>query len=213
MKLHGCRLSLLEDDLLHAYLDWVIEAALAPPQSPGLVSLLAYCDDGVVWGRLSGSAWQLGCDSFPEVSPRPTKSSLQQLHLFGELAEVLIWRAGDGLAGRVLAHDADQRWEQDDPLRPKHESLVLVGEELLAGPRDGFSLVGGARGTRQAVPVACEASDFRQVRGEAGHSTKWSPLRLELCHYFADDIESGAVRAQASRLLWLALEPAPRQTS
>jgi CRISPR-associated protein (TIGR03984 family) len=172
----------------------------APPASEGddLVWLLAHCDDGVVWGRREGARWRLSTAAFPDVSPPLEPRRLQQLRLFGPLREVLLWRAPEGLVGRVLL-DAGPVGG-DDPRRPRDEEYVLLGDRPLGPPRDGFTLVGDARGSRHAVPVVCLPAHFQR-----GPRAGW-PLRLQVRHYFAEEEPTGLVRAAATRLVHVRLD-------
>jgi CRISPR-associated protein (TIGR03984 family) len=106
------------------------------------------------------------------------------------MREVLIWRDEDGFRGRELV---DSAVEAADPLRPQDQEYVLLGDRLLAAAREGFTLVGDARGSRHAVPLACADTIFA-----AG--PRW-PLRLDVRHYFTTDPRSGLVRVAASRLV------------
>lgn len=153
--------------------------------------LLAHCDDGVVWGRRDSASdpWRLSGDVFPDISPTPRDDTVQQLRLFGDASELLIWRQAAGFRGRWLT-DAPL----DSPggaLAPFTERQVLLGSRIVRPTQDGFTLVADATGSRHAAPVACSDAHFRHRL----------PLRLEVRHYLTRDEVSGAVRIAGSRLV------------
>lgn len=196
--LYGCTKNPVSD--CKALLAWVNGKGAAVTEAAGTVWLLAHCDDGVVWGKRDDqqSPWLLSNVPFPKISPLLIEGNLQQLRLFGAEREVLVWRTEIGFAGRILVDDGAV-FSNGDPLRPKHERHVLVGDRLLAGPVGGFSLVGDARGSRHAVPVECRGEDFLQ------QGRPYTPLRLQVRHYVNQN-ESGVVRVATSRLVNLTQE-------
>jgi len=158
--------------------------------------LLAYCDDGVVWGRRDGDdqGWRLSSGPFPAISPPFRGAALQQARLFGPDVEVSIWRTDDTFRGRLLADAAPA----DDPaLHAAGQTYVVLGDRWLDGPRDGFTLVGDGTGSRHAVPLSCSSDAFRQQR---------MPLRMRARHYFTQDPDVGVVRVAATRLVTLEQE-------
>jgi CRISPR-associated protein (TIGR03984 family) len=173
--------------------------------------LLAQCDDGVVWGcrEVAEGAWLRSGDVYPHVSPHLVADRLQELRLFGGRQEVFLWADGE-LAGRRLT---DRLTAEDPSLAPANEQRVLIGDRILEGPSQGFTLVGDGGGSRHAVPLACAASDFECARwvddGSGGRRQSvaacW-PLRLNLRHFFTQDRGTGAVRVAATRLVDVALE-------
>ncbi len=171
----------------------------------GALWLLAHCDDGVTWGRCDGARLLLSCgqhEAWP--TPRPTARNLQQLRLFGEAGEVLVWRredAGDELAGRLLT-DGGERPDPDDPARPCHDVFYMVlGTRVAKGGEatgDGFTAVTDAAGRVQVLPLALGRDTPDWGRPAAC---------LRISHYLERDEETGCVRIAASRLV--ALEPIP----
>jgi len=198
-QVHGCSINPFSDGT--ALIAWVNGNGNEVAAAADTSWLLAYCDDGVVWGKWDSAQkqWLLSNVSFPKVSPLLTKVNLQQLRVFGPNREVLVWRVEDGLNGRVLVDSADPT---DNSLRTKTEKHILVGDRLLDGPVGEFSLVGDASGSRHAIPLACEEKDFKD-----GNRTRW-PLRLQVKHYFTQDDTTGVVRIAVSRLVkvWNAMK-------
>ena len=195
--IYGCTIECVAN--CRALLDWVKGKGALCAEARDTCWLLAHCDDGVVWGKRGRNqgGWELSHVPFPNISPRLSEENLQQIRLFGSQREVLIWRTDNGFRGRVLA-DTDRITEKS--LRPKVEMHILVGNRLLKGPVDGFSLIGDARGTRHAVPIVCHANDFR-----VGERTRW-PLRMKIRHYLTQEEDTGIVRIAASRLVDLTKE-------
>lgn len=192
-KMPGCILEPVEISECYSFLAWVIGEGPSPPGVENALWLLAHCDDGVVWGKRYDlkDPWYLSHVPFPDISPKVSKRNLQQLRIFGSTQEVLIWRIEGSFRGRTLT-DTE---EIENALQPITEEHILVGDRLLADPKEGFSLVGEANGTRHAVPFRCEVADF-QAQGRV----QW-PLRLTVKHYLAKDNETGSLRIAVSRLV------------
>ena len=190
--LYGCTLTSFSKG--KELLAWVRGEGEAVPEAAGTCWLLAHCDDGVVWGRYDTTQgnWKLSSGPFPCISPELKEDNLQQLRLFGEDMEVLIWRTENNFQGRILqdAKDPDEK-----ELHPLKEKRILVGDRILDEPDDNFTLVGDAGGSRHAVPICCKAEDFEK-RGRP----HW-PLRLAVKHYLTQDQDTGVVRVTASRLV------------
>lgn len=190
---YGCDLTPLTPAQGEQVWEWAVAGGPAVAGLPETHWLLAHCHGGVVWGRRDGAGWQLGHSAFPRLVPVLAKDSVLQLRLFGPAAEVLLWRSGSGLSGRILASTGNEV-ASDHPLRPREECQVLIGDRLWRElpARNGFTAVADATGSRHVVPLTCTADDFR------GH---WSPLRLRVQHYLAMHPEHGTVRTVASRLV------------
>jgi len=188
----------LNAETCERYLDWLLakDAVAAPEGATGLDRALAHCDDGVTWGRFDASAkvWRLGNQAAPEVSPPLRLETLQELRLFGEAGEVLIWRTEEGPRGRSLREGprpADGS-DDSDPLRPMDESRILRGDRVVEQYRYGFTQIGDRAGAAQVVPLEVTAEQLQERR-----------LRLQVRHYYEQDPESGAVRIAATRLVTL----------
>lgn len=190
--LYGCTLTSFSKG--KELLAWVRGEGGAVTEVAGTCWLLAHCDDGVVWGKYDKTEkkWKLSSEPFPHISPKLREDNLQQLRLFGENMEVLIWRVENNFQGRILQDDKDP---DEEGLHPLKEDRILVGDRILDGPYDNFTLVGDAGGSRHAVPICCKAEDFEK----RGHP-HW-PLRLTIKHYLTQDQDTGVVRVTASRLV------------
>jgi CRISPR-associated protein (TIGR03984 family) len=169
----------------------VTEWLSAQAREHDLTTLLAHADDGVIWGRVDGGGLRTSHDVFGEtVSPPLRAVTLQQVHLFGPQAELLVWRGEDGWMARLSEETPDG--EHYD------EGQMLWGNQRVDG-RDGFTLVSeGRQGLRHAPPVDVDAAEF---------SADHRPLRLQVRHYLQTEAETGLVRVALSRLVGLTIEP------
>lgn len=208
MILNHAELRDLKPPEVATVLDWI--AADDPrPEPPEWITscqgtgdavwLLAHCDDGVTWGKVSGSQLALSCDAFEAwPTPRPDRKRLQTLRLFGLGGEVLLWRAeGAGaspFAGRLLGDETDP--PADCPTAPKTQVYLLSADRIAPGGNAsaGFTVVQDRAGRTQVVPLDIAEDLFgkRQYR-----------LGLKVCHYFELDDATGCVRIAASRLVGL----------
>ena len=197
----GCSIEKINNETCRDYIAKVTLQSEDQTSDDDLKWLLAFCDDGVVWGYHDAThkTWKDSSGAFPDISPTLTYSSLQELRLFGEAKEVLIWRQNGSFQGRILSDIEGEQFNNDDPWRPSDEVRLLLGDRILAGPKDGFTLVGDATGSQQVVPLPCSENSFR--------GGKW-PLRLSVRHYFERDEEeeSGAVKVAVSRLVNVFME-------
>lgn len=190
----GCTIKSLGETECNDYLAWVLSSGNMPhKEATGLQWLLALCDDGVVWGYWDDvlAQWKLSSRAFPDASPVITTANLQEMRVFGEVGEILMWKENGVFAGRALT-DNGSALDKESPLRPSTEERLLLGDRILEDAADGFTKVGDSTGSQQAVPLVCTSEDFR--------GGIW-PLRLQLRHYFEADVCSGAVRAAACRLV------------
>jgi len=195
--LAGAELSALDSAACHRYVAWLLgEETTAPKGAPEVDWALAHSDDGVTWARYDAgaNAWRMGNQVAPDVSPPIRRESLQELRLFAEIGEVLIWRTDEGLQGRVL-RDGDPAVDPGDtsnPLRPSDDSRILRGGHLVAQRDHDFTHVGDRTGAEQVVPLAV-----------TGEQLRMGQVRLAARHYYEADEETGAVRIAATRLVKL----------
>lgn len=183
-----CQIDRLDGASCRAWLDHVLD------RSEALVSelidppawLLCHCDDGVTWGLVEGGRWRLGSMVFPDLCPPPSATTLQELRIFSRKGEILIWRDGIELSGRILRESPSP--VDDDPCAPDDDERILLAGRV-GERRDGFTRVSDGTGAEQALPL----------RVTEGSSHSWPRLRVR--HYFARDAETGGVRVAATRLI------------
>lgn len=198
--LAGCDLSPLDSAACRPYLAWLLgeNGADVPKEAGGLVWALAHCDDGVTWGcyDAEAKAWQLGDRVAPQISPPIRLQTLQELRIFGEPGEALIWRAEEGIRGRLLRETTpvSNRSDTSNPLRPSDESRILRGDRVVASGEHGFTHIGDRAGAEQVLPLTVTTKQL-----QAGQ------VRLLLRHYYESDAGTGAVRIAATRLVTLML--------
>lgn len=160
----------------------------------GLTWLLAHCEDGVIWGKYADGNLKLSCDqdAFHIRALGLRWETLQQARLFGEPADLLIWRG------------PQDRWHQtlrrDDPgsdVEVINERHLLWGDRQAPSPsvsNDFMQVVEGAQGIVHAPPIASAPTSETKPSARA---------RLQVRHYLDEDKESGAVRIAYSRLVKL----------
>lgn len=193
----GCHIAPIERKVCEQVVAWLVGERGSAPEALGVgfAWALAHSDDGVTWGRFDGEAgcWRLGHDAVPEVSPPVRTEALQELRLFGEDGEVLIWRSDEGLRGRLL-EDArgDGPRDESDPLRPADEFRIVRGDRIRAEARGGFTRVTDATGAEQVLPLALDESQLRQHK-----------VRLHVRHHWEQDAQNGTVRIAVTRLVKL----------
>lgn len=154
---------------------------------------LAHADDGVIWGQIQHGQLITSNNVFPQVSPPLRAVTLQQARLFGQNAEVRVWREGNRFKACRLQDHQDAEAEAFD------ETHILWGTQAEART-GGFTLVAdGRQGLRHAVPLEVEDAAFNAK--ERHH-----PLRLSLRHYLDCDSD-GLARITLSRLVALRVSP------
>jgi CRISPR-associated protein (TIGR03984 family) len=121
-----------------ALLEWIEKNA------QGMKYMLAFADDGVIWGRFDGGKALLA----PEISPELHPQTLQRAYLFGETAQILVYK--DGQAFRQLLTNDDDPGNADRI----ELSYILWGEGGGSSFQDGFTLmVEGRQGLRHMLPL------------------------------------------------------------
>jgi len=153
---------------------------------------LAHADDGVIWGQMRESRLVLSNSIFPEVSPALRAATLQQARLFGDQAEVRVWRENGAFSACLLQDNPDQGAEAFD------EEQVLWGTQSVE-QRDGFTLMtDGRQGLRHAVPLLVSQDVLDK-------NPRSHPLRLRLRHYLTYDTD-GQANISLSRLVALEMQ-------
>jgi CRISPR-associated protein (TIGR03984 family) len=193
LRIAGCDVRPLKSDAeCGPFLAWLTGEADSPMGTESIVWALGHFDDGVTWGRWNGetASWITGHAVAPNVSPAFRKETLQELRLFGEQREVLIWRTPAGLRGRVITDERDRR--DAGPTAPADETRVLRGDRAERTFDNGFTLVSDATGARQVLPIRVSHPESTSIG-----------VRLVVRHYFQEDSETGVVRVAMTRLVAL----------
>ncbi len=113
----------------------------------GLDTLLAFADDGVIWGSVTGEKLALAGDAFAQVRVTLRAATLQEARLFGPAAELIVRREAAGFTA-CLIRDDDQ-----DPEARLEERYWLWGRGEKT--HDRFTLMReGAQGLLHAPPDA-----------------------------------------------------------
>ena len=146
-------------------------------------TLLAFADDGVIWGSLTNGVLQCA----PEA-PALREITLQQAFVFGAECEVRLFRneIGDWKALRVV--------DGDDPQLIIKESLILWGNEALKPAKNGFIYASEYRAgiPGQWLPLAETFGPDKCARLEVHHLLEVNP-------------ETGEARIVLSRLAGLSV--------
>lgn len=161
--------------------DWLINQ----PTAGETAWLLAYADDGVIWGKVQNGKLIQAADVFGETFPRLESDTLQRVHFFGSQAEIRIWRAADGLTA-VRMEDVK------DPGAAAFSRMYLLWGNSPRKTQPGWSWVeDGQLGIHQALPL-----DFPKA-------AKGRPFKLQVRYYIEYEKNHGQARAAASRLVAL----------
>jgi CRISPR-associated protein (TIGR03984 family) len=195
--LKECRAALQPVQVESPTRDWLQQRA----RDHGLKYLLAHADDGVIWGRLDGEVLRIARDAAGEnreafaCSPPLRVETLQQARLFGELAELLVWREDAGWKARLIRDEVAEQIAWKEAI---DEHQLLWGTHGTALEMDFTLFRDGTQGLRHALPMAL-------VTGAA--DGKATPHRLLVRHYLADE---DFARIVASRLVDLVLDQGDR---
>lgn len=158
---------------------WLAEQA----KSRDLPYLLAYADDGVIWGLFASNQLTLAGEVFTDpryatLQTQLREATLQQARLFGEKGELLAWRTDGGFAARLLSDGREDTPALDD------ETHQLWGAGVMS--RQGFTLMReGEQELLHAPPVTLGVDE-----------------RVGLVvRYYTDVDDQGQVYISASRLV------------
>ena len=166
---------------------WLLQQA----QEFNLKTLLAYADDGVIWGQIRGKQLHTSHEHFSTVSPELRVETLQEARLFGFNGEVYFWRTDDGWQARSIIDGTGENTDFFD------EWPILWGTHQ-EDAEGGFTLVAdGAQGLRHAPPIGLPDELFIPEESEDVHR----PLRLQVRHYLQTERDSGLVCIYLSRLV------------
>lgn len=150
--------------------------------------LLAYADDGVIWGEVRDEGLALSGEAFADYSPPLKLVTLQHARLFGPEAEVLLWRTEDGFAARLLTEiDSDQT-------SCLEEQYLLWGTATAnEESHNGFFLLAeGKQGLRHSPPIKPISKNGKEIER----------LSLTVRHYLDHD-DDGQTYIKVSRLVTL----------
>lgn len=190
---------------------WLEEKAKAY----NLEFLLSHLDDGVVWGKMLGNGHlaisgevlkkmeqqdNIQVQATYGAAPELRLETLQQARLFGEKAELLLWRDGDGNLRARLIEDTDDAatatWLQcfDEPQLLWGTHGIPAKVEADNEMNEKFTLIWeGSQGMHQIIPIKLE------VDGENKIVEKKEP-KLRVRHYLNKEKDREA-RVVASRLV------------
>lgn len=152
--------------------------------------LLAFADDGVIWGKMDGEALVTSNQIDAKVSPLMRGTTLQQAFIFDGKEEIRLFR------------DELNQW-QVRKFTAVDGEVVIKESQILWGDRaypvkDGFTHVFNARqqGLDHMVPLKVENSQIDP--DEKGHQC----IRLDV-HHIVDYNENGEAYVKFSRLAGL----------
>ncbi|CAN5550860.1 CRISPR-associated protein Csx19 [soil metagenome] len=155
--------------------------------------LLAHTEQGMIWGKMADGKLTTSRDAFPQLGVSLTPFSLQSCRLFGKNSELLLWREDTAWHVRRITEGKNeaQVTEYID------EAQILWGTQQ-EGQNKGFTLVAdGVQGLRHAVPLETVQLD------PIGKREKQRPLRLQVRHYLARNLDDGMFYIAGSRLVEL----------
>lgn len=156
--------------------------------------LLSHHDDGVVWGRFEKGKWAFSAEQF-SVSPEFSPLTLQACRVFGESAELFIWRDGSNTLQASLLLEDDTGTEM-----PYFEQRQLLwGDQSEQTQADFTLLAESSQGLRHAVPlnVYLDKNQYPPKR-----------VALKVRHYIAYDNHQAYIKW--SRLIDIMLVPVGR---
>lgn len=165
----------------------------AEAKAHGLTTLLAFADDGVVWGRIEENGKLLTAYEAVGSGAALRPITLQEARLFGEDGEVLVWKTRDGFKARYLT---------DHGFKTTQDERMLLWGDTSEGLKNGFSLLrDGAQGMAHAVPF--------EVKPGTSDRNPATPPRLVVRHLIEQDETTGMARIAASRLVRLEEDTLP----
>lgn len=150
--------------------------------------MLAFADDGIIWGRVSDGTLRTSPDHGDWRCPRLRPRTLWRLHLFGESGELRMQRAGNEFRAEWLAEDADPEASYLDELRLLiGQEVPTPGEALPGPPEPDFVLARGMAGEIHTPPLSLPEMRRR------------SALRVR--HFLHADPDTGMLRVHDTRIV------------
>lgn len=145
--------------------------------------LLAHAEDGVIWGHFKDGELVTSGDVFSQCA-KLRSPTLQQCRIFGEKAEVMLWKVGQNWKARLVKDD-----NQPECLPDEYQ---ILSETQVEKESNGFTLVSdSSQGLRHAIPLFEITNKFKDGK---------RPLRLAVRHYIDYD-DAGIARIYLSRLV------------
>lgn len=153
--------------------------------------LLAHTFGGIVWGKFENGRWLLSGDFAPTL-PQLSPDNIMELRLFSRVAELYLWRAENGLTGRLIIDDPNA------PLDTEDEQQILWGTDWEVVNNTFSRMTDGEQRLLHMVPIAISRECFADA---------YRPLRLHVRHYVTRHPETGLARITMSRLWHLEAVP------
>lgn len=148
-----------------------------------LKTMLAFAENGVLWGRVESGTLRLASSAFPEYQRSFNLAHLHELRLFGEQAELHLWKNSDSTFKFRIFEEGNFNGETME------QTYLLWGNGLAQpDPKDGFTLMAEGRQNFYHVPPLAD--------GAGTHAG------LRIRHYFEQD-DDGQARICFSRLVKL----------
>ncbi len=148
--------------------------------------LLAHALDGVIWGRFTNERLVTSHELASDISPPLRLETLQQLRLFNEHSELLLWGEDNVFRARRMTDGAGKEYAAfDEP----HILWGTKGQPL----NNHFTLLeDGAQGLRHIVPINAQTVNQDNIR-----------VCLRVRHYIDVQEETGVNYIAYSRLAGL----------
>jgi len=125
---------------------------------------LVHADDGVIWGCYTNGKWTWSSGLAPN-SPSLNGKVLQQLRLFNETGEVLVWRTDHGFSGRVIRDGIGENIDCLD------EEQLLWGQ-IDGDPKSEFQVMReGSQGLQHAPPASIASTGKITTRNYIAYDT------------------------------------------
>ncbi|MBI4852368.1 MAG: TIGR03984 family CRISPR-associated protein [Acidobacteria bacterium] len=176
------------DDQLGDVHSWLCTQA----QKYNLCWLLAYADDGVIWGRMDGVSLITSYEAAKGIEAEKfctklSNQTLQQARIFGTEAEVLLWRnSGNNCwQARLILDILDSNNANFD--EAFDENYLIVGTRCKQLNKNFTLLEDGAQGLIHVVPISIKNNEYHK-------------LKLKVRHYLAKE---DFARITISRLVYL----------
>jgi len=167
----------------------------------GLRWLLAYFDDGVIWGEVREENLILSSEVVTDVSPPFRLKTLWEIRLFGPAGELLVWRdeiyPTNALRARLIKDISEKgRRNSCEVYQECYDEEFILWGTRGKEEKGGFTrMIEGSQGLVHVVPLSGLHGKHMDSHKETFH-----PLRLLVRHYLQDDKETGFTYIVNSRL-------------